>query len=130
MGPASGDTCPCCSPVPADPSGQAVEDRADEAVCYCPITDLLDAVAKKYALQIVAVVAAKRSVRFKDLEDRFPSASASTLSHRLEELVDHGLLGREDYGEVPPRVEYRLTSEGERLQELLEPLLEWTRADS
>lgn len=120
-----GDTCACCSPVPPDPSGRPAEDRADEAVCYCPIDGIIDAISKKYAMQIVGVVAATQPTRFKHLEEWFPSASTSTLSARLEELVEHGLLSRLSYDEVPPHVEYRLTSAGEELEERLEPLLEW-----
>ena len=54
--------------------------------------------------------------------------SSSTLSTRPDELVEAGLLSRERYAEIPPRVEYDLTADGESLRRLLEPLLEWAVA--
>lgn len=56
--------------------------------------------------------------------------SSSTLSTRLDELREAGLLERERYDEIPPRVEYSLTHDGEELCELLEPLLEWVESRS
>lgn len=76
-------------------------------------------------MQIVSVVGVEQPVRFKHLEERFPDASTSTLANRLEELVDHGLLARESFDEVPPHVEYRLTPAGVELQRRLAPLLQW-----
>jgi len=53
--------------------------------------------------------------------------SSSTLSTRLDELVEAGILSREQYAEIPPRVEYELTDIGEELGQHLEPLLKWAR---
>ncbi|MFW6354904.1 MAG: winged helix-turn-helix transcriptional regulator [Verrucomicrobiota bacterium] len=59
-----------------------------------------------------------------------PGASTSTLSARLDELVDAGLLDRERYAEIPPRVEYELTDDGAELAERLRPVAEWTMRTS
>lgn len=76
-------------------------------------------------MQVVNVVGVHGSLRFGDLEDHLPTASTSTLTARLEELVEAGLMVRTQYDEIPPRVEYELTEEGKQLRERLEPLLEW-----
>jgi DNA-binding PadR family transcriptional regulator len=59
------------------------------------------------------------------VEETFDGVSSSTLSSRLEKLVDAGYLSREQYAEIPPRVEYDLTRTGKQLCHRLEPLLEW-----
>lgn len=122
MSPSHARTCGCCAPTaqPASP-----EPSGEKSVCYCPIDGLIDTISKKYAMQIVSVLGAEGPARFKLLEERFPGASTSTLSNRLEELVDAGLLERESFDEVPPHVEYHLTPAGRELQSRLEPLLEW-----
>ena len=62
---------------------------------------------------------------FGDLETHLSTASTSTLSDRLDELAEAGLVMRTQHNEIPPRVEYELTEQGEQLRERLEPLLEW-----
>ena len=97
----------------------------DEIRCLCPLGGVMDLLARKHAMQVVCVVAALGPVRYGEIEDAFGEVSSSTLSTRLDELVEAGLLERERYAEIPPRVEYALTEEGEELAGLLEPLLEW-----
>lgn len=93
--------------------------------CYCPLTGVIDTLSKKYAMQLVSVIGAHGSLRFSALEEHLSTASTSTLSSRLEELVEVGLVTRTQYNEIPPRVEYELTDDGHELQTKIEPLLEW-----
>ncbi|WP_438821544.1 winged helix-turn-helix transcriptional regulator [Gordonibacter massiliensis (ex Traore et al. 2017)] len=51
--------------------------------------------------------------------------SESTLSKQLRELVDDGFIEHIDYGEVPPRVEYRLTERGSSFVPILEAMKAW-----
>ena len=93
--------------------------------CYCPLGGVMDLLSRKYAMQLICVVGALGPVRYGEIEDTFGDVSSSTLSTRLDELVDAGYLVREQYAEIPPRVEYDLTDAGEELCQRLEPLLEW-----
>ncbi len=90
-----------------------------------PMGGLMDLLASKYAMQIIQVVGSAGTAQFSDVEGALPAASSSTVSTRLQELTEAGLLTREQYDELPPRVEYELTSRGESLQDRLEPVLEW-----
>ena len=102
------------------------EDEVPEDVqCLCPLGGVMDLLGRKYAIQVVCVVGALQPVRYGQIEAAFGEVSSSTLSTRLEELVGADLLERERFAEIPPRVEYSLTEDGEELSELLEPLLEW-----
>jgi DNA-binding HxlR family transcriptional regulator len=53
--------------------------------------------------------------------------SSITLALRLKELQNSDILKRQAYNEIPPRVEYRLTTKGQELVESVVSLLEWMR---
>lgn len=97
----------------------------ETTTCYCPLTGVINTLSRKYAMQLISVIGAHGAIRFGDLETHLSTASTSTLSDRLDELAEAGLITRMQYDEIPPRVEYELTEEGDQLRERLEPLLEW-----
>lgn len=110
--------CECCET--GDPG---------DATCYCPIDDVLDTVAKRYAMQVITVLGANGPTRYGDLADALAVTSTSTFSDRLDELVEAGLVERRRFDEVPPRVEYSLTPRGRELEVRLQPLLDWASGD-
>ena len=65
--------------------------------------------------------------RFTVLEKAL-KVSPRTLSERLKELEEQGVVNRQAFPEVPPRVEYSLTEKGEALKPLLDSVREWTEA--
>ena len=65
--------------------------------------------------------------RFSALE-KVLKVSPRTLSERLKELELHGVISRQAFPEVPPRVEYSLTEKGEALQPLFESISQWSSA--
>ena len=95
--------------------------------CLCPLNGMMDLLSRRYAMQLICVVGAIGPARYGDIEETFDGVSSSTLSTRLDELVEAGILSREQYAEIPPRVEYELTHVGEELGEHLAPLLEWVQ---
>jgi DNA-binding HxlR family transcriptional regulator len=101
------------------------ESPSEARTCYCPLGGVMDLLSRKYAIQVVCVVGMLQPVRYGEIEATFGEVSSSTLSTRLNELTEEGVLTRERYDEIPPRVEYGLTDDGEELCELLEPLLQW-----
>ncbi|WP_185977108.1 winged helix-turn-helix transcriptional regulator [Haloglomus irregulare] len=105
----------------------AAADSEEGPRCYCPLGGVIDLLGRRYAIQVVCVVGALEPVRYGEIETAFGEVSSSTLSTRLTELTGAGLLAREQYDEIPPRVEYRLTDDGTELAARLEPLLEWVR---
>lgn len=96
--------------------------------CFCPLGGVMDLLSRKYAIQVICVLHQQQPVRYGQIEDIFGSVSSSTLSWRLDELTDAGLLERTQHDEIPPRVEYALTAEGEELGERLTPLLQWVQS--
>lgn len=110
-------------------NAQSTVDSADghpeKRTCYCPLGGVMALLSRKYAIQVICVVGTLQPVRYGEIEAAFGAASSSTISTRLNELTEAGLLARERYAEIPPRVEYDLTADGEQLRELLLPLLRW-----
>ena len=65
------------------------------------------------------------SVRYLKFKKTMKGFSSKTLAIRLKELERNGILHRQAYNEIPPRVEYRLTSKGQELTESIIDLLHW-----
>lgn len=63
--------------------------------------------------------------RFGELEKSVGDINPRTLSQRLDDLEAHGILTKESYAEVPPRVEYALTAKGQDLIPVLRQMAEW-----
>ncbi|WP_255291421.1 helix-turn-helix domain-containing protein [Natrinema sp. CBA1119] len=100
-------------------------DSTCDVDCYCRLDGLMELLSRRYAMQLICVVGAIGPARYGEIEDAFDDVSSSTLSTRLDELVDADYLDREQYAEIPPRVEYDLTDDGDELCRRLQPLLEW-----
>jgi DNA-binding HxlR family transcriptional regulator len=89
------------------------------------VADLLDLFGKTHTLSVLRAFAfAEGSLRFSDLESDLDIAP-NTLSTRLGELTDAGLLDREAFDEVPPRVEYTPTAKAESLFPVFAHLHHW-----
>ena len=65
------------------------------------------------------------SVRYLKFRETMKGFSSKTLAIRLKELERNGILHRQAFNEIPPRVEYRLTAKGQELTESIIDLLHW-----
>jgi len=83
---------------------------------HCPIAKTLDVIGTKWTSLIIRDLLIEGTLRFSDLLKSMDGISPKTLSLRLKELEDHGVLERKVFPEVPPRVEYTLTEKGKRLE--------------
>ena len=101
-----------------------------DGTCYCPLTGVIETLSQKYAMQLISIVGAHDSLRFGEIEAHLTSASSSTISKRLSEFEEAGLVSLTQYNEIPPRVEYALTDDGHEVRERLEPLLQWAEEQS
>jgi DNA-binding HxlR family transcriptional regulator len=63
--------------------------------------------------------------RFCELEKSVGSINPRTLSQRLDDLEEHGIITRKSFAEVPPRTEYALTAKGTDLQPILRQMAAW-----
>ncbi|MCY9540071.1 helix-turn-helix transcriptional regulator [Paenibacillus alvei] len=76
----------------------------------------LDVIGTKWTFLIIRDLLIGGTMRFSDLLRAMDGISPKTLSLRLKELEDHGIVDRNVYPEVPPRVEYTLTDKGKLLE--------------
>jgi DNA-binding HxlR family transcriptional regulator len=90
----------------------------------CSLQEVLDRVSGKWSIGIV-VEAAKRPIRFTELERTINGISRRMLTLTLRQLERDGLLTRTVYPTVPPKVEYEVTPMGRELYEVLLPLTSW-----
>jgi len=91
---------------------------------WSPDTRALDLVGDKWTLLIVRDLAAGPR-RFGELQRVLPGISTEQLRSRLNRMVADGLLTRQRYREVPPRVDYELTDRAKELMPVLGALARW-----
>ena len=77
----------------------------------CPVARTADIVSGKWTLLIIRDLASGMK-RFNQLERSLRGISPKTLSERLRSLEGEGIIVRQTFAEVPPRVEYSLTEKG------------------
>jgi DNA-binding HxlR family transcriptional regulator len=89
------------------------------------VEDTLDLIAGKWRLSIVCNLSENGPTRFNELRKRLPGLSQRVLTTQLKRLEKEGLITREEFGEVPPRVEYSLTQAGHDLEKVIVSIYEW-----
>ena len=98
----------------------------------CPVCRTAEIVCGKWTLLVIRDLAEGRS-RFCELERSLHGISPRTLSLRLRALEEEGVVERQTFPEVPPRVEYALTDKGRALVPLVEDMraygLQWLFED-
>ena len=87
----------------------------------CPVCATAEVVCGKWTLLVIRDLAEGRS-RFCELERSLQGISPRTLSLRLRALEEEGIVERQTFPEVPPRVEYALTEKGRALVPLIEDM--------
>lgn len=84
-------------------------------------------VGTKWSLSVLAAIRSGIH-RPGEIERACPGISTKVLNERLREMLRFGIVEREDFGEIPPRVEYRLTGLGGRFVRLIDDIDELQRA--
>jgi len=91
----------------------------------CPVRNVLSRVGDKWSMLILFTLESHPTIRFKELQRNIPDISQKILTATLKTLEADGLVKREVFPEVPPRVEYSLTAKGLSLLPLIDNLLTW-----
>lgn len=92
----------------------------------CGIDVTLAVVGGKWKASILWHLAQK-TMRFSDLQRQFSDTTRKMLTQQLRELEGDGLVHREVYAQVPPKVEYSLTEKGGSIYPILELMCGWGR---
>ena len=91
----------------------------------CPIEDTLNVIAGRWKILILWWLQAGE-LRFGELRRRIPSVTPKMLTQQLRQMEDEGLVRREVFAQVPPKVVYTLTERGQSLRPVLQSLYDWS----
>ncbi len=92
--------------------------KALKITAKCPIRTTTELLGGKWKLMILFQLAPE-PLRFSELRRAIPDISEKMLIQELKTLCDNQLVIRKNFGEVPPRVEYRLTTIGHKIMPLI-----------
>ena len=99
--------------------------RESDSNQECPVKCTLEIIGGKWKLRILAQLLRKEVVRFNQLKREISGITNTMLSNSLHELEQDGIINRNQYNEMPVRVEYTLTERGKSLLPLLYELTTW-----
>lgn len=91
----------------------------------CPIIYALDMIGQKWKIPILWHLADEGTLRYNELKRGIYGITNIMLTKSLQELEERGLLHREEYSTIPPKVEYSLTERGQTLIPLLKDFDKW-----
>jgi len=94
----------------------------------CPSQDVLALIGGKWSMLLLCLLSAGPK-RTGELARGAGGISQKMLTQTLRELERHGIVHREDFGEVPPRVEYSLTPLGKSLSKLVRDIEAWVETN-
>ena len=93
----------------------------------CPVETTLTLIGDKWKVLILRDLMTK-TLRFGELRRSIGTVSQKVLTAQLRDLEHDGLVHREVYAEVPPRVEYSLTDTGRSLEPVIDSMRIWGEA--
>lgn len=91
---------------------------------HCPVEATISLIGGKYKSLILWKLTSG-TLRFSQLKKEVPCATPKMLTQQLRELESDGLVNREVFPVVPPKVEYSLTDFGRSIQPVLESMYTW-----
>jgi DNA-binding HxlR family transcriptional regulator len=109
---------------PDQPGTPSLVYREKEYTCGIDVT--LAVVGGKWKASILWHLALE-TMRFSELQRQFAETTRKMLTQQLRELEADGLVHREVYPQVPPKVEYSLTEKGRSISPILEQMCDWGR---
>ena len=96
-----------------------------EELPECPVATTVQLIGNKWKLLIIRNLIYNEKQRFGDFLKSIPAISKKVLTNDLRALEDDGLVIRKVFAEVPPRVEYSLSTLGQSLKPILDAMLDW-----
>ncbi len=104
--------------------------RKLEKEMMCPLEYGLEIFGGKWKSRIICVLYSFKRLRYNQLKKELNTISDAVLSEMLKELIEDGLVEREQFNEIPPRVEYCLTTKGKSVLPILQSICNWSKENS
>ncbi|WP_278745672.1 winged helix-turn-helix transcriptional regulator [Muribaculum intestinale] len=91
----------------------------------CPVRNVISRFSGKWSMLVLCVLADNEATRFNAIGKALPDISPKVLTETLKNLENDGLIVRRLYPEIPPRVEYSLSTLGKSLMPHISGLVDW-----
>lgn len=101
-----------------------MEKKLNSESTYCPVSKTLSFIGGRWKVVILFYLQNGKR-RFGEIAARIPNISRKVLTEQLKELEADGLIQREYFKEIPPRVEYSITDLGKSLSNVLKEMENW-----
>ena len=106
---------------------EADKQKAEIFVRDCPIRNILSRISDKWSILVIFTLEQTAVMRFGELQRAIPDISQKMLTVTLRTLEQDGIVNRRAYAQIPPKVEYSLTSRGQSLLPRLNALIDWAK---
>lgn len=93
----------------------------------CPVRNILSRIGDKWSILVLLTLSQSGTLRFKELQRSLPDISQKMLTVTLRTLEEDGLVRREVFAVVPPKVEYTLTERADSLLPHIFALTLWAK---
>lgn len=97
---------------------------------YCTVDYALDIFGGKWKPRLLCILGHSTTMRYGDLKRSMEDISDAALADALKELQNAGIVNRQQYNEMPIRVEYSLTPKGKSLLPVLDTISDWAIKNS
>ncbi|MGD0031749.1 helix-turn-helix domain-containing protein [Paenibacillus illinoisensis] len=104
---------------------QDIRDRLAQKDYHCEKEYTLSILSGKWKVVILWHLGVEGPYRFSDLQKLFSKISHKMLTSQLRELIEDGIVHREVYPDVPPKVEYSMTEVGMSILPIVEMMYTW-----
>ncbi|MBM7871401.1 DNA-binding HxlR family transcriptional regulator [Clostridium pascui] len=94
----------------------------------CPLEYGLDIFGGKWNSRIICVLAEKHILRYSEIRKEMTDITDAVLAATLKSLISDNIVRREQYNEIPPKVEYSLTDKGKSVVPILQSICRWSGA--
>jgi DNA-binding HxlR family transcriptional regulator len=91
----------------------------------CPLEYGMEIFGGKWNSRVICVLANLGTLRYSQIRSEMGNVTDAVLASTLKGLIGHGMVSRQSFNEIPPRVEYSLTERGRSLVPLLQEICRW-----
>lgn len=91
---------------------------------FCPVATTVDLIGNKWKLLVMRELLTGTK-RFSELHKAIEGISQKVLTQNLRKMEEDGIIKREVFAEVPPRVEYSLSELGDSLRPIIDSMITW-----
>ncbi|NDV20128.1 transcriptional regulator [Pseudodesulfovibrio sp. JC047] len=99
--------------------------RCGDKKYFCSVELTLQVIGGKWKPIILYRLGNEGVLRFSEVKRSIPNITQKMLTQQLRELEKDGVVHREVYAQVPPKVEYSLTQQGQSIMPIIESLCQW-----